>query len=573
MQLNKSILIFLFLFISLNGIAQVKFYAEVDAEEVLENSTLEVNFVIENAQGNNFTPPNFTGFQVINGPRTSNQTSIINNRRSSKQSFGYTLRPLKKGKLTIGKASVLVNNKKQYSAPIKISVVKTDNSKPDFYVDMELSDSTAYPGQQVIVKYVLHYALTKKISSIDIRTEDEFEGFFATRLNDRQEQAVQSTIAGRKWVSQTVRKIALFPQTLGDYDFRAADFVIRIPDPSRGSVFFNGFREEYTTSNKVRLKVSPLKVNDPYFCGAVGKYECAAYLSKTTINTDQSFALTLKITGDGDPKLIRPPALRLSDSLEVYDPNILKEEQMVIDGRQQHRTTYEYLITADHPGNYTIVPSLTYFDVDSNAIVENKTIPYKLRVVKGSGLAQSESATLAQRSDKMAQPIKNVSLAKSNKSFFNSSIFWILSLLFLLGFPSLAFLKYRDIQKGKIDPNQTKYDQARRVAEEKLKTAHQFMQLDNQKAFYDEVSKSIFGYVSDKLQMKPSELSTSNISDKLNELGVSPDPIAQITDILKSCELSLFAGSNESDKMPKMYELTLETISQIEKEITATRSS
>jgi hypothetical protein len=78
---------------------------EVSGDTIGLNGTLEVQFTIENAKVNKWTPPAFEGFEV-QGPSTSSMMSMVNGDVSQKMIYTYFLTPRKTGRFTIGKASV-----------------------------------------------------------------------------------------------------------------------------------------------------------------------------------------------------------------------------------------------------------------------------------------------------------------------------------------------------------------------------------------------------------------------------------------------------------------------------------
>ena len=47
------------------------FIARVDAKKIIEGSYVEVEFILDNVEGDNFTPPKFKNFSVLSGPNRS----------------------------------------------------------------------------------------------------------------------------------------------------------------------------------------------------------------------------------------------------------------------------------------------------------------------------------------------------------------------------------------------------------------------------------------------------------------------------------------------------------------------
>ena len=130
-------------------------------------------------------------------------------------------------------------------------------------------------------------------------------------------------------------------------------------------------------------------------------------------------------------------------------------------------------------------------------------------------------------------------------------------------------LGYRQllIQKSKIDVNILKSQNAQKVAERRLAVADEFMKKGNSRLFYDEVSKAMFTYVSDKLAMAMSEFSKSNVSEKLSSLKVNELNIEKFIKILQNCEMALFAGQNTEGAMNDVFQDALKVITDIENDL------
>ena len=551
--------------------AQGSFTAKLDAQEIFEDSYVTATFTVRNGELKNFKAPTFKNFTVVQGPSTSSRTSITNGKVRSENSVSYVLKPNKTGKLNIAAATVNLNGKKARTKPLSVSVIKSSKKKSSqqkYFIEAVLSDSIVYLGEQVIVDYIFYYLPGANINSVRIQNEDDFDGFYATAINDYQNNKGKKIINGTEYIYQIVRKVALFPQNAGKFTLDPTTFVVFIPKSKRTSIFFNSFDQDYVIAPAQNLTIQPIPSSDPFFSGAVGNYAVAGKSNKQSITTDQSISLILTLFGDGDPKLLIPPTLSLTDSLEVYDPNFLREENYIDKGKQKHKTSYEYLVVPKYPGKYSIKPSITYFSTDSNKYVRTYTSTIKLNVVQGKGIAQNQDATLSERADKMASFIPQMSLSKKGWKFYNSFPFWLLLGLSIAAYPALGYLKYKKIQEDNIDPEWLKSQNASKIAEAKLAIAKKHQAAGDQRSFYEEISNSILGYASDKIKIPVSELSKQNIVEKLAALDIASEETSSITEILSSCEMALFAGSNESSKMQKTYDSALQTLSNIEKQLT-----
>lgn len=84
----KLIFLTLLLTVAQLAVAQVKFEAKVSKKKLGVNERLRVDFEM-NKDGDNFTPPSFTGFTVVGGPNQSISNSWINGKRSYAKTFSY----------------------------------------------------------------------------------------------------------------------------------------------------------------------------------------------------------------------------------------------------------------------------------------------------------------------------------------------------------------------------------------------------------------------------------------------------------------------------------------------------
>jgi hypothetical protein len=108
---------------------------------------------------------------------------------------------------------------------------------------------------------------------------------------------------------------------------------------------------------------------------------------------------------------------------------------------------------------------------------------------------------------------------------------------------------------------------ANKVAVKRLKLAGKLLSENKKDAFYDEVLKALWGYISDKLNIPVSKLSKDNIEEKLTDYGVDDDLIRNFIDALNECEFARFAPGDESQAMDKVYATALEVISKMENSI------
>ena len=123
------------------------------------------------------------------------------------------------------------------------------------------------------------------------------------------------------------------------------------------------------------------------------------------------------------------------------------------------------------------------------------------------------------------------------------------------------------MQQSRRDATLLRQENAPKVAEQRLAVAQDMLAKGNRKLFYEEVSKSLFNYISDKFQMPLSEFSKSNVRERLTSLNINTLYVDNFIKILNDCEITLFAGQDTEGGATGIYERALEVITDIEKSL------
>ena len=574
---------FLFLFCIFSAFAfaqgKVTFTAQTDAPEVVEGNVFEVYFTLKNAKGAQFRPPNFKGFKKVSGPSRSNSTSIINGKMSSEMSLSYTLMAEKSGKYTLPPASIRAGNKTLSSNPLLITVVKASKPKvgangqvisgEEIFLTAEVSDSVIFVGQQVLVDYKVY--TTKNIESYNLISESDYGGVFFQEIRRFNKQAMRVAINGTQYVSQVVKRVAVFPQQAGVLEIDPFTLQLGIDSGKkqgrRRSFFFSrNLIYETKSSKSIKIDVRSLPAGAPDdFCGGVGTYTMNASISPKNVSTDDAVSVKMYLRGNGDPKQVLPQKIAFPDVFDVYDPKILQEEVNEIQGEISHIKEIEWLALPEKSGNYSIRPTVSYFNPDSMKYLKLAVNPSQINVRQGTNKPRERIERTEDLSNNELLPIKTTTSLKTiGSQFFGSPIFWLLFLLPIGAFGYSFYKKKKADEADNIDPLERKRMRARKVAEKHLAKAKTHLDAAAPKQFYDEISDATFGYVGDKLNIPLSELSKSNLSEKLKAGGVSDELVERFLQIIKTCEMALFAGKDNAEAMNETYDSTKEVLAKME---------
>lgn len=565
--LIKSTIFILISILSLGLQAQdIRFYAQTDAKEIFENSYLDVEFVLTNAEGVNFQPPKFKNFEIIAGPNKASEISIVNGRRSSKKKYSYTLLAKKIGKQTIAPATILINNKKYKSNSITITVKKNSNTKSvddsrKYFIKTEISDTTAYPGQEIVLKYILFTSID--VSNYNFRKIPDFDGFIAREFKDSDQQE-RVIINDKEYLKVTLKSIALFPQKTGVIKIPLANIVISIPDNRSRNSFFRSTRSFNVQGEGVNITVEPLptKPNDT-FSNNVGKFSIKSQIKVKKITTDDAFPLYIQLDGTGSAKFIEAPDISKNmENFEIYDPKVVNQKEYVKDNMLYGRKIFEYLIVPKKTGEFNINIDYTYFDTDSAKYITLSTRPGKIKVFKGKNSGKVDIDKVLAKY-KLSPPIENISISKKNKPFFGSFLYWLLISIALLFIPALYFYRQYLIKQGNISPDIVRRNKSTKEALKRLKAAKDYMITDNKKEFYKELEDALLKFVADKLNIPKIDLNKDNLKNKLETSGVSNELSNDYIDLLKSCEIALYGG-NPNDKLDSKLKKATQLITELD---------
>jgi SOS response regulatory protein OraA/RecX len=105
------------------------------------------------------------------------------------------------------------------------------------------------------------------------------------------------------------------------------------------------------------------------------------------------------------------------------------------------------------------------------------------------------------------------------------------------------------------------------MAMKRLATAKKLMHPSQEKAFYNEVIRTLWQYVSDKLYIRTSDLSKDNIEQKLLEKQVSEDRISGLLTMLDTCEQALFSQAGQAAIMQETYINAVKWITETDEQL------
>ena len=521
---------------------QPSFIASVSGKRVVQNGVFDIEFELKDAQGSNFVPPSFSDFRVVGGPSRGSRTTIINGQMNSSESWSYSLLATKKGKFTIGPASVNAGSKKLTTQPIVIEVVegrdlaeieKDAGSNGQILLVAEIEKKDYYPGQQIILNYRI--LTSQNIQTIDVISEDDYAEFFVQSFEQFDKQPSMVKINGVDYTSRILKSIALFPHQSGTYEIDPLVMLVGINAPFSGIQGFFTMRrmeEVHVATDPVRIQVLPLPGGAPEsFKGAVGKYSLTSTASKSELTTDESFSLQLEITGNGDPKRWDPPAAPVDTAFEVYDPKILENKQVEVNGIFQNTRVIEYQLLPAHEGQYTVFIPFTYFDPDLKKYV---TISSDTAVVQVAlGRLNKRGIAIDDESADSRFTIKPVSRPLFKDAFWLSWPHLILFGLILSGSAFGIWKRAEERRLGKVSHEERIRSAAGRKAAHALEILQQQSETFSDRSFFEKATEIYYAFLSERLLIPPSELDENSLPKYLHKAKVDRQTAERAVQLFK----------------------------------------
>jgi hypothetical protein len=542
------LLLFSFVSVILFGQKSVSFTASTNASKVVKGGVFEVIFSIKNASGSDFTPPRFSGVEVMGGPNLQSSRTIINGDVSQATNYGYYLRAAKTGTIIIDAATIKVDGKTLKTKPLKIEVANAPSKSElantkDIFIKTDLAVENAYVGQQVIVTFTIFS--TKKVLKANLVDVPKFSNGFTQYLDISQFSAGIEVYNGKQYYTIPAAKYALIPQKEGDLNIEGLTVELKVLEDN--GAFQTAVGKEIVSQIKT-LNVIPLKNKPADFTNAVGEFEFEALLTKSEISMDESTTLTLSVTGTGDAKAIEIPRIKgLESHFEVYEPTI---NSVVKDEVNQFVTQkiFTYLLVPKKTGKLSYTPTFTYFNTNTKQFETLENQAFNFTIKKGSGNGgKNESKNFEDDGERDIHTIfatTNFKLGKPN--FFGSTTFWALMTLPFLGLFIALGIKQKRKKEAAINPILVKMSKADKIAMQHLAKAENHWKNNEERAFYEAISKALWGYMSDKLVIPQAALSKENIRLKLAEKQVPIQNIEAFMKVLNTCEMAVFAklGTN-----------------------------
>ena len=583
---------------------EVEFRAQAPGK-VVAGKPFQLTYTI-NQRARDLQAPEFTGFEYLAGPYTSqsSSTSFVNGHRTSTftLTYTYTLLGNTPGDYTINPATITSDGQQYTSNGVRITVLPPDEqptssstsksiserpeapstSSSDIFVRTIVNKTNVYEQEALQISYRLYVAGVDFAQMGNTLKLPEMTGFLKQEMELGNRQFELEHYNGRNYQAVTLFSYLLYPQHSGDIKIDAAQFeaILRVQTHQQVRSIFDDFFGTYEnvsralTAPAVTIHVKPLPAGKPAgFSGAVGQFTITPAISTTDIQANEAVTLSLNIRGTGNMKLIKTPSVDWPEGFEPYDPKVTNNFKPSNSGFTGNKSI-EYLAIPRAAGDYTIPElSFSYFDIQEGKYKTLSTPAYTLHVRRAPGQTtdgeQVQTYTNVNKEDikQLGSDIRYINTAEQpliytpeREPLSISTILLIDMLIFLLSM--LVLLIGRKLIKDNADQMGRRYKRANKVAQKRLKTAQLLLNGDNQ-AFYAEIEKAAFSYLSDRLRIPTADMTKDNIADLLRQKAVPESLIKQVNEVLSTAEFARYAPTTGAEKQA-LYDATTQIINQLE---------
>jgi len=579
-------------------------------DAVVVGDQFRLSYTVTTQKIKDFQAPSIKGFDVLMGPSRSQQSStqIINGNVTSTSSitFTYILMANTAGEYTISGASIVADGNQMVSNSVKIKVLPQDqssnggqNGSSNNNSSIHSSSGTTVSNQDLFITatasktnvfeqeaFVLTYKIYTRESNLQLNNAKlpDFKGFHSQEIEmTTNAKWTPEHYQGRNYYTTVYRQFVLFPQQSGKLYIDPAQFQMTVGKPVQSAdpfdAFFNGGSsvveiKKNIATPKIAINVNPLPAGKPSdFSGGVGEFTISSSINSKELKTNDAITIKLVISGTGNLKLISNPEIKFPDDFEVYDPKVDNQVRLTREGLTGNKII-EYLAIPRHAGTYKIPGvSFSYFDIRSKSYKTLKTEEYVVNIEKGAGNADQVIANFTNKEDLkvLGEDIRyikqnEVTLQPKGSFFYGSMTYWLFYIIPALAF-IIFFIIYRKQAAENANVAKVRTKKANKVATKRMKLAGKLLSENKKDAFYDEVLKALWGYISDKLNIPVSRLSKDNIEEKLRNHGVNEELIKGFLNALNDCEFARFAPGDENQAMDKVYSSSIEVISKMENSI------
>ena len=605
---RNTLLTLVMLLVGITAFAAEKVSFEVNTPMIVSvGEAFRVEFSL-NAKPDkgSFSAPEFEGFDVLAGPATSQGSSVqfINGNMTKSVSYTitYVLLPQTKGTFPIGVATIEVDGKRYTTQPTQIEVKEGGSqqsatqggqgsndmesqaqgqiSKEDLLLRLTLSRSSVYKGEPIRAALKLYNRVS--LADYSVSKMPSFNGFWTQQL-ESERAPYRETYEGRVYEVYNLIEYLLYPQQSGTLTIDPVELTavvqVIVQDNSGFDPFFGGGREIYNVRRELKtprltVTVKELPAGAPAsFGGAVGKFRMEAEPSTTQLAANSASTFNVRISGSGNLAFVQAPTLTLPTSFEQYQVKSTESFKYSGSGTSGYRN-FEYPFIARAEGEYIVQPvQFSYFDPERKEYITLSSAEFTFDITpdaSGSTAPKIVQGTTKEDVRLLGNDIRFIKLGKSGlrasekPAIFSTGYFVAVLSMMALALGAYVIIARRQRERKNVVLVRGK--RANKVAVQRFRAAERYMKEENRHAFYEEMLKALWGYMSDKFNIPVANLTKEYVREELQKRGIAPEEAARYTSIISQCDEAQYSPI-ASAQMNEVYAEGINIVSHIESHI------
>lgn len=567
----RTTAIFFLFFIALSGYAQVVFKTIAPGHPVSAGESFRIQYYVEGAASHELIPPDFTPFQLVEGPDIypgkSKGAGLLS------KNYVYTLIAAQPGEYTLPGATLRTGGSTMKSSEARIRVVKEVAATPGYgndqptgyylqpgenvqekirqnlFLKVVADKQSCYVGEPVQVTFRLYSRLE---SRSDIIKNPGFYGFTVHDMISLADQQLGTEkINGKEFDVHIIRKVQLYPLQAGQFTIDPMEVKNKVEfssivqnrktqqriaegmqsgaedEPARTgtSIVENEMR---TTALVINVKPLPEKNKPADFNSAVGHFKLSTQLEKKQLARNEEGVLVVTIEGRGNFVQLSAPLINWPSGMEGFSATVtdsLDKAQVPLAGKRQFR----YGFVCNNPGAYQLpAVRFSFFDTDSNRYRTQETGPLVLTVNP-----EEKKETVTEE--------HNVSIDVLSRQKSKIAII----VVFLLVAGVLAFWA---LKKKPEEPEAVPVKPEKPHIDEWLARASGLAAVDPD--FYAELHRAVWTYFDQCFGIEGTARNKENLFGLLRMKGAGGEDVAVLANILSACETGMYtrAGTGENDE-------------------------
>ena len=232
---------------------------------------------------------------------------------------------------------------------------------------------------------------------------------------------------------------------------------------------------------------------------------------------------------------------------------------------------FEYPFIARAEGEYEIAPvEFTYFDPATKQYITLSTARLPINVAPdagGGGSSQVVTGLSKEDVKLLGQDIRFIKLGRGNlrlqgRPFMGGTLYFVLLTAIVAAFAG-AYVALRKRIRDRRNAVLMRGKRANKVAVQRFRAAAGYMKEENRHAFYEEMLRALWGYMSDKFNIPVANLTKENVREELHKRGVAPELSQRFSEIISRCDeaqYSPLAGARMCD----VYDEGVDFLSKLE---------